>query len=234
MACTACSLASLVVPRRSYSTTQMLLQLLGVAEVAVLAGEQQRAHASGVNKAVALAGAAAAAAPGEDDEEPGSSQGAYRVVALPRSCFDDTHGTQLLQTYATAESQGAVGTAPGRAAHYLALGAAGALLQHVTRTGHAAAAGGAAGGAVLLMSHSVRVQLLGTTMHMQLERGIVDALEVRHATGLACIGGCVPSVAVLAPVLHVPHTCHAVLVSRSCGQAHGQAQGSRPPGCPVY
>ncbi|KAG2485478.1 hypothetical protein HYH03_015753 [Edaphochlamys debaryana] len=152
-ACLTLRLGQFIEPGRSYGVTRMLLGLVGAGEVLLVAAREQRGAAgaaaagllgapqvgaqdAGLNRAV-MAGAAGSGRGAEEDEAgegggEGGGGGGYTVRALPRSCFDDTQGAQLLAAFASDDTAGVVAAAAGsRGAQYLALGAAGALLWHV-------------------------------------------------------------------------------------------------------
>ncbi|KXZ43062.1 hypothetical protein GPECTOR_105g94 [Gonium pectorale] len=139
---------------------------------------------------------------GEDEEgfRADGAGGGFVLVPMPRSCFDDTQGAQLLAAYATPDSRAVVAAASGRDAQYLALGAAGALLQHLLGPSAVAAALGTAaprGGGGLgpsagpqlpgggpLRAACLRVQTLDAGLHCRLEPGLADALEIVSPAGV--------------------------------------------------
>lgn len=88
------------------------------------------------------------------------------IHTLPRSAFDDGKGRDALERVATAESWARITHATvagvGHAGMYLALGAAGAMLQHLQQNGER-----------LLLAQSVRVEVVGTSAHMRIDAGTV-------------------------------------------------------------
>ncbi|GAX80290.1 hypothetical protein CEUSTIGMA_g7728.t1 [Chlamydomonas eustigma] len=152
---------------RGYSSTRLLLNSNDAAEVILVdsADNHFAFSASGVASSV--------------------PQG-MPIHRLPRRCFDDTGGLKALLSCATDESEALLSHCQVHASHYLALGAAGALLQHL---------GSMEGGCKVLASKSVRVVLAGTTRHMQLDAGTVASLELVSPSGIAYVrsnhvGGC--------------------------------------------
>ncbi len=130
------------------ATTQLLIELHEVQDVVLVSAKQPSRSEASV---------------------PGSSLPAAvsRLISgslhmLPRSAFDDTKGAEELERVATKESWSKVARSmrSSSAGLYLALGAAGALLQQLQQHGRSA-----------LLSHSVQVELVGTSAHLQIDAG---------------------------------------------------------------
>ncbi|GLC45609.1 hypothetical protein PLESTB_001785200 [Pleodorina starrii] len=139
--------------------------------------------------------------------------GGFAVYQLPRSCFDDTQGGQLLSSYARDDSQALVAAAVGKSSQYLALGAAGALLHHVLGQAAVSAALGAPpprgsgaatsaagppgalgpGPPVPLRARCLRVEQLHAGLHCRLDAGLAAALEIVPSSGPTGPGGAASS-----------------------------------------
>ncbi|KAG1665887.1 hypothetical protein FOA52_005376 [Chlamydomonas sp. UWO 241] len=139
---------------RSYSTTALMLATHDVGTAVLVASAAQR-------RAFAAGGLAVAV-------------DSMDTHALPRRSFDDTRGLESIMACCTEESQAALSHAQVHASHYLALGAAGALLEHLS----AAEAWGRA------LAGTMKVVVQGTDKHMLLDAGSVASLElVRPSCG---------------------------------------------------
>lgn len=105
-------LSQFIEPGRSYTTTVLCLDTYLPKELIVVSSTHQDASAAGVNKATR----------------------AFAQMRLARNLFDDTKGIMLVDGYAVTTGSGAnssVNSALQRS-HYLAFGAAGALLHYIT------------------------------------------------------------------------------------------------------
>eukprot|EP00955_Chlamydomonas_euryale_P056888 356594-Chlamydomonas_euryale.AAC.7 len=142
------TLAQFIEASRSYTTTLQMLEAHDVGTaVLVESAAQQRVFAAG-----------------------GVAQAAQGLLLhhLPRKLFDDTRGLEMIMACCAQQSIEILSRAQVHASHYLALGAAGALLKHLSNVD--------SWGMPLPGTLTVGVQ--GTEKHMLLDAGSIASLEV--------------------------------------------------------